>query len=45
MNAIQAFIYFDGPSPQGGSWDLEGSQGFTAFRELGRAFKFRQPPG
>lgn len=45
MNAIQAFIYFDGPSPQGSSWDLDGSQGFQAFRALGRAFTFRQPPG
>jgi hypothetical protein len=45
MDAIQAFIYFDGPSPQGSSWDLEGNQGFKAFAAVGRAFTFRQPPG
>jgi hypothetical protein len=44
MDAIQAFIYFDAPSPQGG-WDLDGGEGFKAFRALGRAFTFRQPPG
>jgi hypothetical protein len=44
MSAIQAFLYFDAPGPDG-SWDLDARQGFEAFRALGRAFTFRQPTG
>jgi hypothetical protein len=44
LRAIKAFVYFDGSGPNG-SWDLEGSQGFNAFRAIGRAFTFRQPSG